>query len=72
MAEYRLKNSGVIIDETKTKNYGRQLTQRRNNMRKNYESSASWRINLLWNPLTSAAPMTSKSLKAVKTLNCGM
>src|SRR3979409_1140938 len=24
--------------------------------------------NLLWNPLTSAAPMTSKSLKAVKTL----
>jgi len=24
--------------------------------------------NLLWNPLTSAAPITSKSLKAVKTL----
>ena len=24
--------------------------------------------NLLWNPLTSAAPMTSKSLKVVKTL----
>jgi len=31
MAEYGLKTVEVIIDENKTKNYGRQLTQRRNN-----------------------------------------